>query len=315
MTRERPPLLTLLALAANLGGVAYISGAVVFGRNSPVLDQQASLLLWSLGAFGALEVLASFGLLRLDSSGRTLQLIVSFLALVGCCIAAVTWWKGPRIAWLPLTVPGAIIALASLAYLSTTDVAAAFDDSDQASSWPALAIFDAIVLALLLLTHVPSRAPKDPAALFKHATSLYWANDYKRAIPLFEQYLHQRPNDALAYARLGLSYANSGRFADAVAPLKRAIALDKTDFQSRSNLGLVYQRLGKPELGIEPAREAVALQPADARVQNNCGLVLLAAHHPAEAIARFEDAVRLAPKDPDYRNNLARANEEAKGKR
>jgi type IV pilus assembly protein PilF len=178
-----------------------------------------------------------------------------------------------------------------------------------------LAIVDAIVLALLLLTHVPSRAPKDPAALFTRATSLYWASDYKRAIPLFEQYLHQRPNDALAHARLGLSYANSGRFADAVAPLKRAIALDKTDFQSRSNLGLVFERLGKPELGIGPAREAVALQPGDARVQNNCGLVLLAAHRPAEAAARFEEAVRLAPRDQDYRNNLARANDEAKAKK
>jgi tetratricopeptide (TPR) repeat protein len=315
MTRQRPPLLTLLALAANLGGVAYITGAVVLWRNSPVLDQQASLLLWSLGAFGVLEVLASFGLLRLDSSGRTLQLIVSFLALVGCCIAAVMWWKDPRIAWLTLTaVPGAILALASLAYLSTADVAAAFDDTDQASSSPVLAIVDAIALALVLLTHLPSPAPKDPAALFKQATSLYWANDYKGAIPLFERYLHQRPNDALAYARLGLSYANSGRFADSIAPLKRAIALDKTDFQSRSNLGLVYQRLGKPELGIDAARESVALQPADARVQNNCGLVLLGAHRPAEAAARFADAVRLAPKDQDYRNNLARANEEAKGK-
>ena len=309
MTRERPPLLTLLALAANLGGLAYITGAVILWRNSPVLDQQASLLLWSLGAFGVLEVLASFGLLRLDSSGRTLQLIVSFLALVGCCIAVVSWWKDPRIAWLNLTaVPGAILALVSLAYLSTADVAAAFDDTDQASSSPALAIVDAIALAALLLTHLPSPAPKDPAALFKQASSLYWANDYKRAIPLFERYLHQRPNDALAYARLGLSYANSGRFADSIAPLKRAIALDKTDFQSRSNLGLVYQRLGKPELGINAARESVALQPADAVVQNNCGLVLLAAHRTAEAAARFADAVRLAPKDQDYRNNLALAN-------
>jgi Flp pilus assembly protein TadD len=311
MTRERPPLLTLLALAANLGGLAYITGAVILWRNSPVLDQQASLLLWSLGAFGALEVLASFGLLRLDSSGRTLQLIVSFVALVGCCIAAVSWWKDPRIAWLTFTaVPGAILALASLAYLSTADVAAAFNDTDQASSSPALAILDAIALAAVLLTHLPSPAPKDPAALFKRATSLYWANDYRHAIPMFEQYLHERPNDALAYARLGSSYANSDRFADAVAPLERAIALDKTDFQSRSNLGLVYERLGKPELGITPARESVALHPGDARVQNNCGLVLLAAHRPAEAAGRFEEAVRLAPKDPDYRNNLARANEE-----
>ena len=207
------------------------------------------------------------------------------------------------------------VALASLAYLSTANVAAAFDDIDQASSSPALAIVDAIALAALLLTHLPSPAPKDPAALFKQATTLYWADDFKRAIPLFEQYLHQRPNDALAHARLGASYANIGKFAEAVAPLKRALALDKTDFQSRSNLGLVYERLGKAELGITPAREAVALQPADARVQNNCGLVLLAAHRPAEAAARFEEAVRLAPRDQDYRNNLARANEEAKAKK
>jgi tetratricopeptide (TPR) repeat protein len=313
MTRSRPPLLTLLALGANLAGAAYIAGAVILARNSPSIDQQASLFLWSLGTFGALEVLASFGLLRLDSSGRTLQLIASFLALAGCSIAAVLWWKDPRIAWLTLTVPGAIVALASLAYLSTPDVTAAFDDSSMAGTMPALMIVDAIVLALVLLTHFPARTPKDPDALFKEATSLYRSDDYKRAIPLFEQYLDQRPNDALAYARLGLSYANSGRLPDAVPPLKRAIALDKADFQSRSNLGLVYEKLGKPELGIEPVRAAVALQPGDARVQNNYGWILLRAHRPGEAIAPLKEAIRLAPREEQYRSNLELAYKALRG--
>ena len=129
MTRQRPPLLTLLALAANFAGAGYVVGAVILATNSPSLDNQGSLLLWSFGTFGALEVLASFGLLRLDSSGRKLQLIVSFLALVGCSVAAVLWWKDPRIAWMTVAVPGAILSLASLAYLSTPGVTAVFDVS------------------------------------------------------------------------------------------------------------------------------------------------------------------------------------------
>jgi tetratricopeptide (TPR) repeat protein len=313
MTRPRPPLLTLLALAANFAGAAYVVGAVILATNSPSLDHQGSLLLWSLGTFGALEVLASFGLLRLDSSGRTLQLVVSFLALVGCSVAVVMWWKDPRIAWMTLTIPGAILALASLAYLSTAGVTAAFDDSlAGGGGMPALMIIDAIVFALLLITHLPSRAPKNPAAVFGEATTLYRSGDYKRAIPLFEQHLRQHPNDALALARLGFSYANTGRFADAVAPLRRAIALDKTDFQSRSNLALVYEKLGKAELGIEPAREAVALQPGDAAVQNNLGWVLLRAQRPDEAIAPLKEAIRLAPHEEQYRSNLAQANKAAK---
>jgi Flp pilus assembly protein TadD len=81
-------------------------------------------------------------------------------------------------------------------------------------------------------------------ARLRHSRSaVYWSEQYDRAIPLFINYLEQRPDDALANARLGVSYCNVSRFQDAIPLLHKASALDKTDYQSRNNLALAYDAL------------------------------------------------------------------------
>ncbi|MDQ6802482.1 MAG: tetratricopeptide repeat protein [Acidobacteriota bacterium] len=148
---------------------------------------------------------------------------------------------------------------------------------------------------------------KDPKALFDQATSLYRQEHYGAAIPLFELFLKNNPDHALANARLGISLCDVNRYNDAIPYLQKAIALDPTDYQSRSNLGLAYEKLGKPEEGIEWERKAVALQPDNPEVLNNLGWVLMQAKHNAEALKVFERTVRLAPTVKLYRDNLQRA--------
>jgi hypothetical protein len=80
-----------------------------------------------------------------------------------------------------------------------------------------------------------AQTPSDPDSLFKEATSL----DEERDGAVVEQ----RPDDALANARLGVSYCNVSRFQDAIPLLHKASALDKTDYQSRNNLALAYDAL------------------------------------------------------------------------
>lgn len=151
------------------------------------------------------------------------------------------------------------------------------------------------------------RPEKDPKALFDQATALYRQEHYGAAIPLFQQFLKKNPDHALANARLAASLCNVERYRDAIPYLEKAIALDATDYQSRSNLGLVYEKLGKPEAGIEWERKAVALQPENLAALNNLGWVLLQAGHNREALEIFERVVRLAPTVKQYRENLDRA--------
>jgi tetratricopeptide (TPR) repeat protein len=152
---------------------------------------------------------------------------------------------------------------------------------------------------------------KDPKTLFDEATSLYKADRYSEAIPLFERYLRIHPDDALANARFGMSLGQVGKLQQSIPYLQKAIAGDPTDYQSPSNLGLVHEKLGKPEDGIEWERKADAIKPNDAAVLNNLGWVLMRSGHNAEAVTVFQRAVRLAPNEKLYRENLAQARKNA----
>ena len=440
--RQRPTALTLLAILANLIGVlsAIAAAAIAWWENQTYLSSQEATLLGLLGAFGVLQILSSFALLRLDSAGRSLQIFTSGAWLLGCAIAAATWWGTPQLPMLVIAIPGALLAAISLSYLASAEVAGVFDDAGiEASSARGLMFMDIVIAGFLLLIvypmvrsttargtqaqtmttirsiataaesfardqkHFPEvrsfaelqgrlsptylrnmplqdgwkndlrfeswRTPdalaadhyaiasggkdrrfekrslrdysdrgttdldcdivfrdgkfisypaelqvkeaaqksSDPDSLFKEATSLYWSNQYDRAIPLFIKYLKDRPDDALANARLGVSYCNVSRFQDAIPLLQKASALDKTDYQSRNNLALAYDKVGKPELGIAPAREAVALEPHNAVVNNTLGWVLLRARKDGEAIAPLALAVRLDPNEVQPHYNLALA--------
>ncbi len=157
----------------------------------------------------------------------------------------------------------------------------------------------------------PTATTTDPKALFDQATSLYRADRFSEAVPLFEQYLRTNPNDALAHARIGICLGQLGRLEESIPYLQKAIAADPTDYQSRSNLGLVYEKLKRPEEGVEWVRAAAKIKPDDPDVLNNLGWVLLQAGRSAEAVSVFERAVRLAPSVKLYRENLARAKKDA----
>ena len=142
---------------------------------------------------------------------------------------------------------------------------------------------------------------------FDEATAVYRKGDYKAAIEGFEDVVRDNPRNALALARLGVSYCNVGRFADAIPILKRAIDLDATDYQSRSNLALAYQRIGQADAGLQFAREAARLQPKNADVIGNLGFVLLEAHKFAEAVPVLQQAVRMRPSNAQFHYELAQA--------
>lgn len=154
---------------------------------------------------------------------------------------------------------------------------------------------------------IAPKTPADPKALFEQATTLYRADKFNEAIPLFEQYLQTNPNDALANARIGMSLAQVDRLQESIPYLLKASALDPTDYQSRSNLGLVYEKLKRPEEGIAWERQADKIKPNDPKVLNNLGFVLMQAGHNREASQVLERAVRLAPKEKQYRGNLDEA--------
>jgi Flp pilus assembly protein TadD/4-amino-4-deoxy-L-arabinose transferase-like glycosyltransferase len=111
------------------------------------------------------------------------------------------------------------------------------------------------------------------------------------------------------FINLGSSMLDTGRPAEAVPLLRKAVGVDPEDPGAQSQLGLALVQSGQPEAAIAPLREAVRLQPASASMHSNLALALMDAGdaNVSEALAHFAEAVRLQPDDFNVRMNFGGA--------
>ncbi len=297
-------IIAVIAICAAFGVGWFIDDARGLSRNE-------SIIFALVAGFGIVSLIASHGLMRVQQYGVSFHRISALGWIATACVAIVKAWGTSQIkAVVIMAIPVAIPAIASLRYFARPDVADRFQalgPVDDSVNWPARLLLGADIVLILIVLGFVSPKPRfgvagappttDTAASFETATKLFHSDHSREAIPLFEDIVRQNPGHALAQARLGSAYCQVGRFQDALPHLQRAIALEATDFQSRSNLGLAYEKLGKPELGIEPARQAVNLQPTNPVVITNLGWVLLQAKRGSEAADVYERAARLNPED------------------
>lgn len=105
-----------------------------------------------------------------------------------------------------------------------------------------------------------------------------------------------------AYYSLGLTHAKSGRYAEAVEALKRAIHMDQADYQAHMTLGLIYKKEfagAEDEQAIKHLSSALRLRPDLVRLHILLG-ELYARTDREKAREHYERFVRTAdPDDPD----------------
>jgi serine/threonine protein kinase len=97
--------------------------------------------------------------------------------------------------------------------------------------------------------------------------------------------------------QLATSYARNNRYADAVAELNQALALNPQHYWSWVQRGICYQELGKFTLATGDFGACIGLWPDFAWGYFNRGYVLERSGHKAEAIADYTAALR---RDPDF---------------
>lgn len=91
------------------------------------------------------------------------------------------------------------------------------------------------VLALAIATHAGAQ-PADPVV---ESQRLFANQDWAASIKAHEALVRERPTDAQAWLRLGISLQGAGRYADSVRPLEEAAR------QGAPAFGPVYVRLAK----------------------------------------------------------------------
>ncbi len=110
-----------------------------------------------------------------------------------------------------------------------------------------------------------------------------------------------------AYLNLGSLAAQSGRVADAIALLSKAVSLDPGHAEPHFRLGLAYRDAGDPQAAIEELTAAVRLRPEHADAHAALGILLRNGDRPAEALPHFREAARYAPESAEAHTNLGLA--------
>jgi len=113
--------------------------------------------------------------------------------------------------------------------------------------------------------------------------------------------------NAAAFETRGVQAMDARRWPDAVADLRKAVALTPEAAGTRLNLGTALYMSGDAEGALEQYRVAVRLSPGLARAHFGIGVVLETRRRDPEAIAAFAAAVQHDPNYVEARFSLANA--------
>jgi Tfp pilus assembly protein PilF len=140
-------------------------------------------------------------------------------------------------------------------------------------------------------------------SLWELGTEALLTGDVPRAIDLFTESLKAAPT-AEGYTFRGWAYSYQGRFEDAIAECRKAIATDPGFGNPYNDIGSYLVHLGRPDEAVdwfEKAKRAARYEPRHFPYLN-LGRLYFARGQAAEATREFEEVLRLNPGDP-----LARA--------
>ena len=151
--------------------------------------------------------------------------------------------------------------------------------------------------ALTAVTEGRKLAGEDnPLFLFQEAWIHYHAQQFDKAVPLFERFIEKNPDNRLArqcYFSLSNIHVQKGDIRKGEEILEKVFAKEPDDPSVNNDLGYLYADQGK---NLEKARgmieKALKAEPDNAAYQDSMGWVLFKLGKPAEAIPFLEKAVQ-----------------------
>ena len=144
----------------------------------------------------------------------------------------------------------------------------------------------------------------DPGVALYHNTLgvvyLHYLSKPTEAQAEFQKAIDLDPTYAEAVTNLGVTLAQQGRWADAIAAYRKAISLPiyPSPEVAYANLGWAYLNLGKPREAEESYRAAIQLQPSFPQAYYFLGVVLDREGRKDEAKVAFRRARDLDPDSP-----------------
>jgi len=127
---------------------------------------------------------------------------------------------------------------------------------------------------------------------------------FSEAQQLYRLVLEKSPDHPRALHYAGVLAHQQGRNDEAIALIRRSLALVPGEADWHSNLGIVLQSADEVDLAIASYQRAIAVDPGHANAHSNLGVLLRATGQVVEAEAAYRAAIRLDPAHVDAYTNL-----------
>ena len=146
-------------------------------------------------------------------------------------------------------------------------------------------------------------APNPFDTLFTEATTAAAAQDFAKAIPLYDQAIAADPARAEPYYKRANALKDVGRLKEALASYDQAIERKPDYAYAFCNRAFVQQSLGSLNEALASYDRAIALGPNDALAHNNRALLLQLMYRWDEALASYDRAIAINPAYADAHYN------------
>jgi tetratricopeptide (TPR) repeat protein len=295
----------------------YLWKSIVPLGLAALYELPAPLVVWSRPFAASVVVFAAITTLAIATRRRWPAILAAW-AGSGILLLPVSgiFHNGPQIAadrytYLP-ALPWAVLAGAGLRLAWNT----------LARSRPARALVlggsAAAVAALGGLTWTQTQTWRNSERLWTHAlavapSSLAHYNlgvhfdalgRWDEAIAHYRQALAIKPDYADAHYNWGVDLARQGRWDDAIARYEHALRLKPDHAEAHFNWGIALARQGQWDAAIAHYARALELRPTFAAAHNNWGSALARQGRWSEATAHYREAVRIKPDHAEAHNNL-----------
>jgi tetratricopeptide (TPR) repeat protein len=159
------------------------------------------------------------------------------------------------------------------------------------------------VLATADDAHPQQAAPSQTQALYQQGERALLERRYGDAAQAYERLQQLQPGVAEVHARLGLIYFQQGRFAEAVAPLRRALKLNAALPNIDSLLAMSLSEIGRHDEALPGLEKAFHQQSTDSALRRMAGLHLQRAYtdlgRDSHAVTVALELSKLYPDDPE----------------
>jgi predicted Zn-dependent protease len=147
----------------------------------------------------------------------------------------------------------------------------------------------------------PAPAPAQRAELAVQSQAASRAMGERRfddAAAIYRDLLRALPNEAGLLMNLGMALAMGGHEADAIEPLRQAIALKPDLIPAHLFLGSSYLALGRASDAIPPLKHVVTARASDVESRRMLAQAYVASGRPSDAVTQLRSITALAPQLP-----------------